>query len=96
MLNRVLFAIVPALMLGLVACAGWFTVDGFECRYYDGNITVAGHRHFMHRGVDVYEVDGRYYRQHQGRWAEYRERPSDLQEAREEGRREEPRREEHH
>jgi hypothetical protein len=80
-MNRLLLAIVSALALGLSACAGWFTVDGFELRYVD-RPTIEGHHRWVHRGLVVYEVDGRYYREQEHRWVEYRERPRDLQEER--------------
>lgn len=83
MLNRLLFAVVPALALGLSACAGWFTLDGYDYRYVD-TVSIEGRPHYVHNGVTVYEVNGRYYRQHNGRWMEYRERPRDLQEERRE------------
>jgi predicted metal-binding protein len=35
-------------------------------------------RRWTHRGVAVYEVNGRYYREHDGRWIVWRERPRDL------------------
>ena len=81
-MNRIFLAIVPALMLALSACAAWFNVDGFDLRYVDNAPVIEGHRRFMHRGVAVYEIDGHYFRQHGNRWAEYRERPADLVEAR--------------
>jgi hypothetical protein len=77
MMNRLLFAVGPALMLGLSACAAWVTVDGVDVRYVDRPV-IEGHRRWMHRGVVVYEVDGRFYREHQGRWIVYRERPVEL------------------
>jgi hypothetical protein len=76
-MQRILLALVATLALGVTACAAWVDADGFQVRYVDPVVTT-GHRHYVHRGVDVWEVNGHYYRQHAGRWAEYRTRPGDL------------------
>jgi hypothetical protein len=80
-MNRILLALALAFTLGASACAAWFTVDGYEVAYADVRPTEA-HRRWVHRGVAVYELDGHYYRQHEGRWVVYRERPRELEEYR--------------
>jgi hypothetical protein len=77
MMKRLLSAVVPALMLGLSACAATVTVDGYGAAYCDRPV-VEHARRWHHRGVVVYEVNGRYYREHEGRWIVYHERPREL------------------
>jgi hypothetical protein len=76
-MHRILLALSVTLALGAAACAAWVDADGVQVRYV-GPVVTTGHRHYVSRGVDVWEVDGHYYRQHNGRWAEYRERPVEL------------------
>ncbi len=66
----------------LAGCAATVTIDGHEAVYADAPANYERGRHWEHRGVVVYEVEGRYYRQYNGRWVYYRDRPSDLREER--------------
>ncbi len=74
-------ALVAPLALGTLACAGTLTVDGYGAEYVERPRIEGAHR-WMHNGVAVYEVNGRYYREHSGRWVVYRERPRELTEFR--------------
>ncbi len=78
-MHRTLLALVlvAPLALGAVACAATVTVDGYGAYYVD-RPHWEGHRRYAINGATVYEVDGRYYREHQGRWIVYRERPREL------------------
>ena len=76
--NLLALTLVAPLMLGTVACGAWFTVDGYDAQYVERPAGWEGGRRWRHHGVDVYEVNGRYYRQHEGRWVVYRERPREL------------------
>jgi hypothetical protein len=58
------------------ACAGYATVDGYDAEYVDNapaNVEV----YPQYRFADgyVYDVHGRYYHQHEGRWVAYRSAP---------------------
>ncbi len=75
-MHRTLLAL-ATLAFGAAACAAWIDADGVQVRYVDPIVTT-GHKHYMYRNVEVWEVNGRYYRQHDGHWAEFRERPRDL------------------
>ena len=71
-------ALVAPLLLGTVACAGWITVDGgYQARWVDRPV-VEGRPRWRHGNYVVYEVDGNYYREHEGRWIMYRSRPHDI------------------
>jgi len=78
-MHRTLLALtlVAPLAFGAVACAASLTVDGYGANYVD-RPHWEGHRRYNINGVAVYEVDGHYYREHQGRWIVYRERPREL------------------
>jgi hypothetical protein len=81
-MNRIVLAMIASISLSTAACAGWITVDGVQVAYVDTRPLIEGRPHYLHRGRVVYEIDGRYYREHEGRWVVYRERPIDLQEER--------------
>ena len=74
-------ALVAPLAFGAVACAGSLTVDGYGVEYVN-RPAIEGARRYTHNGVAVYEVGGRYYREYQGRWVMYHERPRELVEVR--------------
>jgi hypothetical protein len=78
-MKRTLLALtlVAPLAFGAVACAGSLTVDGYGAVYVDRPV-IEGHRRWTHNGVAVYEVNGRYYREYNGRWIVYHERPREL------------------
>jgi hypothetical protein len=84
-MKRALLALALAaplvLGLGVGACAATLTVDGYEATWVDRPAVDRGHR-WVYHGATVYEVDGRYYREHEGRWVVYRERPRELVEER--------------
>jgi hypothetical protein len=65
------------LALGAAGCAAELTVDGYGATYVERPV-VERARRWTHRGVAVYEVNGRYYREHDGHWIVWRERPRDL------------------
>jgi hypothetical protein len=79
-MNRTLLALVlvAPLALGAAACAAELTVDGYPVAYVERPILESHHRRYTHHGVTVYEVNGRYYREHNGRWIVYHERPREL------------------
>jgi hypothetical protein len=70
--------IVP-LAIFAAACAASLTVDGYDAVYIDRPADIERYPHYAYRGAVVYEVGGRYYREHNGRWIVYRERPRDLE-----------------
>jgi hypothetical protein len=71
-------ALALPLMLGTVACHAWFSVDGtYHARWVD-RPAVEGRPRWRYRTYVVYEVDGAYYREHEGRWIVYRDRPREL------------------
>ncbi len=80
-MKKIVVGVMGFLMLAASACGAWFALDGYEARWAE-RPRVEGARRWTHNGADVYEVDGHFYREHQGRWAEYRERPRELQERR--------------
>jgi hypothetical protein len=65
-------------MLGTVACHAWFSVDGtYHARWVDRPV-IEGRPRWRYHTYVVYEVDGAYYREYQGRWIVYRDRPREL------------------
>jgi hypothetical protein len=72
------FALVAPLLFGAVACSGWFAVDGSYHARYVGRPAYEGHARYRYGNYSVYEVNGEYYREHEGRWIQYRERPREL------------------
>ena len=75
--NLLALALAAPLAFGAVACAASLTVDGYGASYVE-RPRWEGHRRYTMNGAVVYEVDGRYYREHEGRWVVYRERPREL------------------
>jgi hypothetical protein len=76
-MHRLLAVIATAFVLGISACAAELTVDGYPATYVE-RPRIERARRWRHGAVEVYEVDGRYYREHGGRWVVYRERPREL------------------
>ena len=76
------FALVAPLLLTSVACHAWFTVDGTYHARWVSRPVIEGRPRWRHGTYVVYEVDGAYYREHEGRWIVYRERPRELVEYR--------------
>ena len=70
--------IVPLAMFA-AACAASLSVDGYEASYVERPAEIERYPHYAYRGTTVYEINGRYYREHEGRWVVYRERPRDLE-----------------
>jgi hypothetical protein len=75
-----------ALLLVAAGCSGYFTVDGYDAAYASAPAGYERSPRYMHHGADVYEVQGRYYRQYNNRWVVYRERPRELERRAEERR----------
>jgi hypothetical protein len=58
------------------ACAGYATVDGYDAEYVDTPpANVAVYPQYTFADGYVYDVHGRYYHQHNGRWVAYRSAP---------------------
>jgi hypothetical protein len=71
-------ALVAPLLFGVVACGGWFVVDGGYHARWVARPVIEGRPRWRYNTYTVYEVNGAYYREHEGRWIEYRERPREL------------------
>jgi hypothetical protein len=70
--------VVAPLLFGAVACGGWFGVDGSYHARWVARPAYEGHPRYRWGNYTVYEVNGEYYREHEGRWIVYRERPREL------------------
>ena len=90
-MRAILFSVACAFVLFAAACNGKLDIDGVEASYTDPPAGWEHAKRWEHNGAKVYELAGRYYREYNGRWVVYRERPKDLREERAEERREERR-----
>ncbi len=66
-----------ALQVGLVdGCAAHFaTVDGYDAEYVDAPVNVETYPRYEFQDGYVYNVNGRWYHNHGGRWVAYRHEP---------------------
>ncbi len=76
-----------AFVLFAAASCGKIDIDGLEASYTDPPAGWEHAKHWLHNGARVYEIGGRFYREYNGRWVVFRERPRDLREERVEERR---------
>ncbi len=68
------WAFVPA--LALVGCGGFVTVDGYDAAYVDAPpVGIEAYPSYEFGDGVVYDVHGRYYHNHGGRWVAYRSPP---------------------
>jgi hypothetical protein len=74
---RSVMSIAMILPVGLVdACAAHFaTVDGYEAEYVDAPVNIETYPRYEFQDGYVYNVNGRYYHNHGGRWVAYRHEP---------------------
>ena len=94
-MKRALLLFVAPLLISIAGCGAWLTVDGFEAERVQAPADIERGTRYSYHGTTVYEgADHRYYRQHEGGWVRYRERPHDLGQPAAEPKREEPKREE--
>ena len=70
------WAVAPALVFALVGCgAGYFAVDGYDAQYVDAPIGIEAYPAYEFNDGVVYDVHGRWYHNHGGRWVSYRRAP---------------------
>jgi hypothetical protein len=83
--SRLAVLVIPAGIA--MGCTGYATVDGYDAMYVDPPppALVAEPTYRVNDGY-VYEGNGRYYHQHQGRWVAYRSLPREAVRVRPEGR----------
>jgi len=76
----------PAFLLGLCltapACGAYVTADGYDAVYVDAPIGIEAYPRYAWGDGYVYDVDGRYYHRHEGRWVEFRHAPPAVARAR--------------
>jgi hypothetical protein len=79
--------------LALMGCGGFVTVDGYDAAYVDTPPPGEAYPRYAFQDGYVYDVNGRYYHNHGGRWVAYRNPPPEVAHARAEvrGRDEHPR-----
>lgn len=77
-------AFAPALALGLAGCAGgYIDVDGYDAAYVEAApVGIETYPRYAFRDGYVYDVNGRFYHQHNGRWVTYRTAPPEVARAR--------------
>ena len=79
------WALAPA--VALAGCGGFITVDGYEAAYVDAPPPgIEAYPRYEFRDGYLYDVNGRYYHQHGGRWANYRSAPPEVAPGRAQGR----------
>jgi hypothetical protein len=71
---------VLAFALGLSGCAGGYVEvgDGYDAEYVAAPVGIEAYPTYVYRGDTVYDVDGRFYARHRGRWVRYRHAPPEL------------------
>jgi hypothetical protein len=68
------WAFAPA--LALVGCGGGFVaVDGYDAAYVDAPVGIEAYPAYEFNDGVVYDVNGRWYHNHGGRWVSYRSPP---------------------
>jgi hypothetical protein len=74
----------PALALALAACGtGYVGVDGYDAAYVQAPPPgIDAYPRYSFRDGYVYDVNGRYYHQHEGRWVAFRHEPPEVARAR--------------
>jgi hypothetical protein len=66
--------------LGLPACgAGYVDYGGYDAEYVAPPVGVNSYPTYAYRGSTVYDVNGRYYAQRDGRWVHYRRPPPEVE-----------------
>jgi hypothetical protein len=70
--------LVLAVTVGLAGCAGYVDVGGYDAEYAPVPVGVEAYPAYVYRGATVYDVDGRYYARHEGRWVRYRNAPPEV------------------
>ncbi|HEX3343120.1 MAG TPA: hypothetical protein VHS09_01055 [Polyangiaceae bacterium] len=62
--------------LVLAGCGGGFVaVDGYDAAYVDAPVGIEAYPSYEFNDGVVYDVHGRYYHNHGGRWVAYRNPP---------------------
>ena len=76
----VALACLPALGLALPSCAGgYMEVDGGEAAYVEAPpVGIEMYPRYAYADGYVYDVNGRFYHRHDGRWVVYRHAPAGL------------------
>jgi hypothetical protein len=64
--------------LGLPACGAGY-VDSYDAEYASPPVGYNSYPTYAYRGAPVYDVDGRYYAQRNGRWMRYRHAPPEVE-----------------
>lgn len=69
-----------ALSLAAAGCGGGYVdVGGYDATYVPAPpVAIESYPHYVYDGAVVYDVDGRFYRRHEGRWVAYRHVPPPL------------------
>jgi hypothetical protein len=67
------WAFAPA--LALAGCGGFITVDGYDAAYVDAPVGIEAYPSYEFNDGVVYDVNGRWYHNHGGRWVSYRSPP---------------------
>lgn len=82
-MKRLLIIAVAPVLVSIAGCGGWLNVEGLDAEEVAPPPAIeSGTRYTYHNNVVVYEgSDHQYYRQYNGKWVRYRERPKDLGEA---------------
>jgi hypothetical protein len=79
------WAFAPA--FAVVGCGGGYVaVDGYDAAYVDAPVGIEAYPRYSFQDGYVYDVNGRFYHQHSGRWVAYRSAPPEVLRARAEGR----------
>ena len=77
--NQFIGSVLCAVVASAIGCTGYTELDGYEASYVDRPPPGIEYypRYTFHDGY-VYDVDGRYYHQHNGRWAVYHSAPAEI------------------
>ena len=77
--NHFIGSILCAAVASTIACSGYTEIDGYQARYVQQPPPGVEYfpRYPFHDGY-VYDVQGRYYHDHNGRWAVYRTAPGEI------------------
>ncbi len=78
----------PAAVLGVAlaaGCAGYASIDGYDAAYVtSAPVGIEAYPRYRWDDGYVYDVDGRYYHEHRGRWVQFRRPPASVERERRE------------
>lgn len=66
--------------LALAGCGSGYVElgDGYDAEYAPAPVSIETYPAYVYNGETVYDVDGRFYARHGGRWVRYRHSPPEL------------------